>query len=531
MAMGRERFNYQDAGLVNFDRDSFPHNIGSAGIFDGSIPFERYLLHVEERLNRVPRYRQRMLQAPLRLANPVWHDDPAFDLRRHVRSVKLPGPGDESQLSRLAGEFFAEPLDRERPLWQILLVQGLQGDRTAQLVKAHHCLVDGVGGVQLLIALLDSTPEPTRDPPGERHEPEPLPDAATRLVDAVCDQLLDQVDAAESLALTLVRPASALRWGRSVGRALWAARPYISQRAPESPWNLRLTSPRRLAWQSVPLAEAREVCSALDGKVNDLVLTILSGALRRYFQLHDWETDGVVLRVAVPVNVRRDSEARELGNHVSIMLAGLPLGEADPTARFRTISNEMTLLKEAKQADGIQDLLRFAGRIPAPVQAALGRHVSAPNIFTNLLCTNVRGPETPLFCLGHRMTAHYPWVLATWRMGLGVAVMSYLDQLSFSFTGDAAVLHDVDRIAVFLADDFRDLHRAVAKPGVTAPPALREEAPAAPSEATTIEPGAPSAVLPSPHDGGEPSGTNGQSSAPSIPSIVDGGRDRAEESP
>ena len=462
--MERDRFNYQDAGLVAFDRASFPHNIGSVGIFEGAIPFDRYLAHVEERLDLVPRYRQRMLSAPLDLARPVWRDDPNFDVREHVRSVTLPEPGDERQLRHLAGEFFAEPLDREQPLWRILLVKGLRGRRTAQLVKAHHCLVDGVGGVQLLIALLDTTPEPAPRGGGREHDPQPLPGGLTRLVDAICDRLLDEIDTVRSVALTAIDPASAARWGRSVGTALWAARPYLSRPAPDTPWNTRLTGPRQLAWQTVPLAETRAICAALGGKVNDVVLTILAGALRKYFLLHDWETDGVVLRVAVPVNVRTGAEARALGNHVSIMLAGLPLDVEDARARFELISGELKALKGADQAGGIEALLRFLGRIPAPVQAALGRRLTAPNIFANLLCTNVRGPETPLYCLGHEMVAHYPWVLVTWRMGLSAAVMSYMKDIWFSFTGDAGVLRDLDRIPEFLAEDFWTLYAAVAKP-------------------------------------------------------------------
>jgi WS/DGAT/MGAT family acyltransferase len=511
--MPRERFNYQDAGLVNFDRDTFPHNIGSVGIFEGDIPFARYLPHVDERLDMVPRYRERMVRAPFDLSTPVWHDDPHFDIGHHVRLVTLPEPGSEAQLRHLAGEFFAEPLDRERPLWKILLVRGLSGGRTAQLVKAHHCLVDGVGGVQLLIALLDATPQPAHPKGVSKRPPRPLPGPLVRLVDGVCDQLLDQIDAAESFALALVDPASAMRRARSVAQALWAAGPYLRRRAPDTPWNTKLSGPRHLAWQQVPLAETREICSALGGKVNDLVLTALAGALRRYFLLHEWDTEGVVLRVAVPVNVRHDADARSLGNHVSIVLAGLPLGVADPRARFQVISREMKELKRVDQAAGIEHLLRFLSRLPAPVQAGLGSRLSAPNIFTNLLCTNVRGPETPLYCLGHEMVAHYPWVLTTWRMGLGVAVMTYMKDVWFSFTGDAGVLSDVDRIADFLAEDFWELHATVAKRAVARRGALRAVAsparaePAAAAHSRRAAPPAKAVTV-------APSGNNGHAPRP-----------------
>ena len=505
-----DRFNYQDAGLIYFDRDTFPHNIGSVGIFEGAIPFAKYLAHVERRLDLVPRYRQRMVRVPLDLANPIWHDDPDFDIRRHVRAVTLPEPGDDAQLARLAGEFFASPIDRHGPLWSILLVQGLSGGRTAQLVKAHHCLVDGVGGVQLLIALLDTTPNPP--PPGRRRKRklEAPPDRATLFADAIFHQVMEQADAAERLARTLLRPRSLVRWGRTVASALLAAGPYIRERAPDTPWNTRLTSPRRLAWQDLPLQEARVICSAFGGKVNDLVLTVIAGALRRYFQLHGWDTDGVVLRVLVPVNARKDPDASALGNHISMMLAGLPLGEADPRKRFEAVSREMKSLKAADQAGGFQNLLQLLGRIPAPVQATLGGRLTAPNVVTNLLCTNVRGPETPLYCLGHEMVAHYPWVLVTWRMGLAVAVMSYMRSLYFSFTGDAGVLADLDRIADFLRDDFRQLYAAATKAPARRPSAKAAErarasapagrrgaaAPAAPSSKRGRKGGAPAGVRP-----------------------------------
>jgi len=458
-----DRFNYQDAGLLNFDRDTFPHNIGSVGIFEGAIPFEKYLAHVERRLDLVPRYRQRVVRVPLDLANPIWHDDPDFDIRRHVRSVVLSQPGDDGQLAHLAGEFFALPLDRERPLWSILLVRGLSGGRTAQLVKAHHCLVDGVGGVQLLVALLDTTPNP---PPLRRRrkpKPGPIPDRATLFANAIFDQVLEQADTAESLTRSLRHPRSLVHWTRSVAGAVLAAAPYMLERAPDTPWNTRLTSPRRLAWQDVPLQEARAICSVLGGKVNDLVLALLAGALGRYFELHGWETKDVTLRVVVPVNARRGPEDRALGNHISLMLAGLPLGLADPRRRFEAVSRQMKALKEADQAGGFENLLRLLGRLPAPVQATLGGRLTSPNVLTNLVCTNVRGPETPLYCLGHEMVAHYPWVLASWRMGLSVAVMSYMRSLYFSFTGDAGVLADLDRVADFLREDFWQLHDAVTR--------------------------------------------------------------------
>ena len=472
-----DRLSYQDAGLLNFDREKFPHNIGSVGIYEGVIPFEKYLAHVERRLELVPRYRQRMLRVPLNMSHPLWRDDPNFDLRYHVRAVKLPQPGDDRQLAHLAGEFFATPLDRNRPLWEMLLVQGLSGGRTAHMAKVHHCMVDGVAGVQLLAALLDSEPNARRSPRRRTERPaQPLPGRASLLVDALFEEVLELTDTAERLALGLVHPTSLVQWGRSVGGALWAARSYFTSAAPSTPWSTRLTSPRRLAWQRVPFAEAREISSALGGTVNDVVLTVLAGALGRYLDLHGWETDGLTVRVLIPVNVRTKEEEHTLGNRVSFMLAGLPMDVPDPVARFQAIHREVTSLKKRDQAGGVDDLLRAVGRLPAPIQGLLGARLSAPNFLVNLICTNVPGPLTPLYCLGHRLIDHYPWVLATWRMGLSVAVMSYNEGLYYALTADAGVLPDLERLAGFLGDAFRELHEAAAKRERRGVPAAAEEA-------------------------------------------------------
>jgi WS/DGAT/MGAT family acyltransferase len=311
------------------------------------------------------------------------------------------------------------------------------------------------------------------------------------------------------------------------------------ERAPDAPWNTRLTSPRRLAWQDVPLQEARVICTALGGKVNDLVLAVLAGALRRYFELHGWDTEDVTLRVAVPVNARRDPDDRALGNHVSVMLAGLPLGLADPRERFEAVSRQMNSLKETDQAGGFENLLRLLGRIPEPVQAALGGRLAGPNLFTNLICTNVRGPETPLYCLGHPMIAHYPWVLATWRMGLSVAVMSYLHSIYFSFTGDAGVLPDLDRMAGFLREDFWQLHDDVTRVRRRpSPPAAAKRSRAsgakrtsgrAPPTVSRTDGSAPdrAAVRRPKGVAGRSPGTNGRSPEPRVPTPTGSARRRA----
>jgi WS/DGAT/MGAT family acyltransferase len=223
----------------------------------------------------------------------------------------------------------------------------------------------------------------------------------------------------------------------------------------------------------IPFDAAHRVKEALQGTINDVVLTVLAGALGRYLASHDEETEGVVARVLIPVNVRGAAEEQDLGNRVSFMLAGLPVGEDDPIARFRAVHGEIVHLKETDQAGGLDRLSSFIGLTPPALQRFLAARLSAPNFIYDLVCTNVPGPRMPLYCMGHRMTEHHPWVPIGWRAGLGVAVMSYNQGLYFSLTADQSVLSDLDRLAGYISEVFDELYEAaVGRERPVAAPAL-----------------------------------------------------------
>jgi WS/DGAT/MGAT family acyltransferase len=460
------RLSHEDATFLNFDRDQFPYNVGSVGIYEGIIPFEIYRGHVERRLDRVPRYRQRLVPVPFDLAHPAWHDDPDFQIDRHVSHVTLPPPGDETQLRRLAGEFFATPLDRGKPLWEIRVVYGLDGERTAHLAKIHHCLVDGVAGAQLLAALLDVESNPPEAPSATPWTAEaPIPGPLLRLVNGAVDQFIDQLGVGQGLARGLLHPGSAVRSAAGIATALLAAAPHML-RGGKAPWATRLTTPQRLAWQTLPFDDVHRVGEALHGTMNDVVLTVLSGAFRRYLAHHGYETHNTVIRVLIPVNVRAEAEERNLGNRVSFMLAGLPIGLDDPVARFHALHREIFHLKEIDQAANVDRLMSLLGLTPPAFQRLLGANLTLPNFIGDLVCTNVAGPRVPLFCMGHRMIEHYPWVPIGWRMGLGIAVMSYDQQLAISLTADRSVLADLERLGEFIRDALTELAEAAGVPCV-----------------------------------------------------------------
>lgn len=453
-----DRLSFQDVAFLNFDRNEFPYNVGSVGIFEGDIAFEDYLPHIDRRLDLVRRYRQRVVPVPLDVAQPEWFDDPDFDITKHVSFMDLPPPHDRAALMRLAGEFFARPLNRNRPLWEMALVRGLEGGRSAQLAKVHHCMIDGVSGVELLAALLDVKPVP---PKGPRARPKPrpprIPGRVSRTIDAAFDTALDQIDSIESAALALTDPVSAVRKLGSTVRSLWPVHAHLGLPRGRTPWRTALHTPTRLSWARMSLDDAKMVAKKLNGKVNDAVLAVLAGAIDRYLKTVGQETEGLTVRVAIPVNVRRTEEERTLGNRVSFMLVGLPMGDLSPTERFAAIRNDAAAMKEIDQAASADAVMGVLGRMSPLSQRALGRVARVPNILADLICTNVPGPPVPLYCMGYKMVEHHPWVPLGWRMGLGVAVMSYDGSLDFSFTGDQSVDADLDSLACFLEEAATEL--------------------------------------------------------------------------
>lgn len=468
-----ERLSFEDATFLNFERPSMPMNIGSVGIYDSAIPFNQFLAHVDRRIDLQPRYQQRVIPAPLNLEHPAWIADPDFDVGRHINEVRLPPPGTEEQLQHLAGNFFAVPLKRDKPLWEMLLVQGLNGDRTAHVMKAHHCMADGVSGAGLLAALLDLEPKPHR----ERHRPRspapPLPSSNELLAQAWSDSVDRSMRAALEFWELMLAPGQAAARAALIVQALERAAPYFVVPAQRAPWNGRLTSPNRVAWHVLPFDEVRAVARELGGTINDVVLTVIGGALGRYLRAGGHKTEGVIMRAAAPVNVRREEQSAELGNRVSFMLVGLPVDERDPVERFRAIHGEVSQLKAARQADGVDELGQLLKNAPALVHFGLGNTLTSPNLLTNLICTNVPGPLVPLYCLGHRMVAHYPWVPLGWRMQLSIAIMSYDRGLHFSVSADERLKDEPRGLADGLGEEFSALRDIVLPSAPHIPDELR----------------------------------------------------------
>jgi WS/DGAT/MGAT family acyltransferase len=454
------RLSAQDAAFLYFERPNAPLHIGSVGIYEGQIPYERFLVHLNSRFPMIPRYRQRLAFVPFNLLHPTWEDDPQFDIRNHVHLITLSSPGTDDQLRELAGKIFAEPLDRSKPLWQMHVVQGLEGERSALIAKVHHCLVDGVSGIGLLMATVDISPEPAPPPEPQPWQPKEFPSPVTRMLDAIVDNAKQQQELWQEMTRALAEPLAPLRRAQDISRAVQLAAPGSPQPAPRTHFNVwQLSRDRRVAFSDMSFVEIREIRTALGGTVNDVVLTILAGALRRYLAKHDFDVQHNDLRVAVPVNVRAEGEDGAFGNRVSCVLPMLPLNESDPVRRLQTVRERMDTLKQQNQAGGLELLSRLATYVPTPIQVLTG-FATTTNWLVNLVCTNVPGPMIPLYCVGHKMIDHFPLVPISLGMGLAVGVTSYNHRLYFGLMCDPTVVRDIDLLKQYLDEAFLELRAA-----------------------------------------------------------------------
>lgn len=453
------RLSSTDAAFLYLERPNAPLHIGSLGIYEGRLPYEEVVEHIYARLPNIPRYRQRLAFVPFNLLHPTWEDDPDFDIRNHIIRVAPAAPLSEAQLTALAAELFAKPLDRTKPVWQMYVIDNVVGNRSALLAKVHHCLVDGVSGIELLMATLDISPKPAPPPEAAPWEPKALPTAADQLADVFWEQLALQRRLVQEWYETVIDPMARLRRTQDALRSLGLAAPWLLQPAPRTPFARWLSPKRRLAFSDMSFVEIREIRTTLGGTVNDVVLAILAGALGRYLAAHGQQVGGLELRVAVPVNVRLEGEQGALGNRISCMLIALPVGEPDPLRRLETIKERQTQLKQANQAGGLELLLRMAANIPPPIQALAGLS-PVLNTAINLVCTNVPGPMIPLYCVGHQMLHHYPLVPLGMNMGLGVGVTSYNQRLYFALVVDPEAVPDVERLKSFLDEAALELRHA-----------------------------------------------------------------------
>jgi len=453
------RMTAQDAAFLYLERPHAPMHIGSLGVYEGQIPFTRFVEHIESRIPLIPRYRQRVMFVPFGLAHPTWEDDPEFDVRRHIHYAELPGPGTDDQLRDFALELFKEPLDRSKPLWEMHVIHGVEGDRSAILSKVHHCMVDGVSGIELLMTVVDITPEPASPPEPDNWMPKPLPTNAQQISDAIADNWAQAREFWQEAFEGMFDPRPRVQRGLDVMRSLNNASPWLSRPAPRTPFTTQLGRDRCVAFSEMSFPEIREIRSSLGGTVNDVVLAILSGALRVYLQEKGYNLDGPEPRIAIPVNIRQEGEEGALGNRISMMLTPLPIGEADPGKRLEAVCERLNSLKDENQASAIESFTRATSYAPAAWhQFTLG--LPPFNVAVNMICTNVPGPMIPLYSVGHLLLAHYPLVPLSLDMGIGVGVTSYNHKLYFGLMADPKAVPDIEHLGHLIDESYLALRDA-----------------------------------------------------------------------
>lgn len=451
-----EQLSALDAAFLYLERTA-PLNIGSLAIFEGGplASGRAGLVEVQRavaaRLHRLPRFRKKLRTVPFGIGHPVWVDDPDFDITRHVREARIAPPGGDDELKDLMARLQAQPLERDRPLWELWLVTGLAGDRFAIIQKTHHALVDGLSGVDAARALLDREPNPTEHPQdrvtvddgGDGWTAQPGPTGPDLFLKALVGQAVGVGALARSAVGGWAGQGGAAGAVACAARTAWSGlRP-----ATPSPFNTAIGPRRRFEGFSVALSDVNAVKRMVGGTANDVALAIVAGGLRHYLAERGEPVEEMRVRAMVPVSVRRRKERMTLGNHISAVFADLPVHLDDALDRATAASAEMVRLKTEAHADGIDWFLRAAEHVPAPLYAAVAGRLPETQWAVNLVVTNVPGPGAPLYCLGGRMVEAYPYLGPVGGLALMISVLRYNRRLFFGLGADADAVADMDLLA------------------------------------------------------------------------------------
>jgi len=461
----KDRLSAVDASFLVQEKQSSHMHVGALVIFDGPPPGrDEFIAHLGARLQRVPRYRQRLAFPPLEAGRPFWVDDPSFNLDYHVRHTALPKPGSEEQLRELAGRIFSQRLDRSKPLWEVWIVHGLEDGRFALISKTHHALVDGVSGVDIATVLFDLSLVPDEVEPDDGWTPAPVPSDVELVAEGVVGLAKTPFSLAGRALGALQRPGETIARVREaaegLGEVVWAG----MNPAPDVPLNVEIGSHRRVRWAQSRLADFKEIKNTLGGTVNDAVLTVVAGALRRWLHDRGVRTEGVELRALVPVSIRSEDERGSLGNRIAAMRGPLPVYVDDPVERLQIVRGSMGELKESKQALGAEVIAALNDFAPPTLLAQASRLNFSTRLF-NLIVTNVPGPQFPLYLLGREMQEIVPIAFLPEHHALAVAIISYNGKVDFGLLADYDAMPDIDAFAAHLEESLAELLAAARSAG------------------------------------------------------------------
>lgn len=455
MADEEERLSDLDEAFLYMERPNQPMQIGCVAEIDGCFERDELIAVLRERLATIPRFRQRPAHSPLNLRGVRWEDDPGFDVEHHLRHVALPQPADQATLRHVVETLFATPLPPDRPLWEIHLIDGLPGRRSALLCKVHHCMIDGISALGVLERIADpplatdGTSARDRDATTEEsaHERSARGRAKRRgraplALPGAIGGLLDRIR-------TLAEPDNLFAAMRDVGSAVDAVASFVQEPVTPLPFHGPLGHGRRMIWRSFPFDEFDSLRVAGDCTINDAVLTVLSGALRGFIDEVGVCPDDAKIRLLVPVSVRADGsngvDAGGQGNLVTAVFPWLPVDEEDPLERLAKVREEMRAIKGREMGRATGVLLGLLGLLPSAVEAAALRLLPEVPLLS-AACTNVRGPAEPLRLLGRRIAEIHPIMNLFQGVGLAFAVASYAGRLSICASTDPRLLPDGERL-------------------------------------------------------------------------------------
>jgi WS/DGAT/MGAT family acyltransferase len=391
-----ERLTALDASFLYLEKPHLHMHVGGLAVFDpadsprGPLTFERLKELTESRIHLVPRWRQRVLDPPLGIGRPVWVDDPGFDVDDHIRRVAVAAPGGPAQLAERVGEIHSQQLDRAKPLWEMNLIEGLENGYQAVLTKTHHAMLDGVGGMDLVGLLFDTEPEPREVPPAEPTQTPAWPSPLELALDAIVDRVREPIDAIRRTVEAATKaPRELLRRGATIARG--AAELLTRGLAPPSPLNAPASATRRFAMTEIPLEEAKAVGHALGGKVNDVFLTTVAGALGRRLEERGEPTEGRSLRALMPTSTRAEDEHGDtLGNMVTTLFVDLPIEPMEPERRLQLVHERTEEVKHSHQGEAASALIDAAMWAPPALHREFARFGNANIRMVNLVASTSR---------------------------------------------------------------------------------------------------------------------------------------------
>jgi WS/DGAT/MGAT family acyltransferase len=457
-----------DSAFYYVERPEMPMNIGALAIFDGILDFDELMKHIEARLHLIPRYRDRVVQAPLNLGQPTWIADPDFYIGNHMMRVCVDPPANEAELRKLVGNLLSRTLDRSKPLWELHFIEGLN-DQTALFFKVHHCMVDGLAAVDLFMILLDTDKEASSEPimPRPLYDPIMLPNPIELTLDSLLRDVSHQFNLLRKLGKETLRMGSILTDREKRLKMLVAFAHLVNnnlQPIKKLPINGRNSGIQTMFWAEFPLDKIHAIRALCAATVNDVMLVLLTRAVERYIADHGG-TDQPFLRILVPINVRNEAEKGEYGNRISVLPIDVPFNVLDPLEHLKAVTRFSKVMKESALAYSFDMLLTLPALLPAPAQQPIWN--IAPSAFSFLAhtwCTNVAALPIPVFLLGHELNHVYGYFPLNSSMGLASVIVSYNGRITMTLLADQGIVKDADVLERYLKESFDDFAHYLPEP-------------------------------------------------------------------